>query len=196
MMRFIVGNIREYDIAQCNINIMYKKLQCITKEKYDELANGSKQSRVVTVGLMIKTDPALYTNLKAAVDGVMNLFIESNKIDETCILERCHDAIWINNIYPSILTIDGIELKDKRQATALLEIDRFKFYFNSITGEFFTRFVGDNFSETLKSHILKYMTLKCANQYKRLYTEYHKDRINNQADVNYMKYSDELMGLI
>lgn len=195
MMRYVVGNIREYDIAQCNINIM-RKLGIISPEKFTELSTGPKQNRVVVVGKMIRDNPQLYKDLTAEVNKTMDLFISENKIDETCILERAYDAIWINNIFPKSLIIDGIELKDKRQATALLEIDKFRFYYNSVTGEFYTRFVGVNFSEKLLNDIKKYIILKGANDYKKLYVEYHKDRIDNQSDSKYISISNELMGLV
>ena len=138
---FIKSRIREYDIEECNISIL-RKHKIISDSEFLVLQK-SKERRLIFVGNLIKEDPNIYKIISAETDKAIKAFIELNNINLASISEICFDALWIMG--GKLITtrkINGLNIRCKREYTSLLEIGKMKFYYNSLTGELETRYVG------------------------------------------------------
>lgn len=142
----LVESVIEFDIAQCNINVMYQN-DLISKAKYEELTSKEKYERLVAVGLIMTTDDYIRENLKVLIKGYVDDFIRSNNIDPLNIIEIANDAVWVTSVYPHKTRFgEYINFIAKRKATVMMTIGKYCFYYNSLTDEFFTRFLGQESS--------------------------------------------------
>lgn len=145
----LVESLIEFDIAQCNINVMYEK-GLISERKYDELKELPKYERVVSIGLLMQKETFIRDNLKIFIKEYVSAFLKENNIDPVNVIEIASDAVWLSSVYPHKTKFgERINFVAKRKATCMMQIDKYCFYYNSLTGELFTRYLGSDSNEEL-----------------------------------------------
>lgn len=135
--------IRELDIKQTNISmLLYYKL--IDEDTYIGLAKMDKNKRNITVGLMRRDNPKLSEAIKKGTEMSHIWLRETNNILTEDIMDINHDAIWIIGNkpikqlkYPN----SKIEYVVKGDFSSILVINKYKFFYNSITGEIVEKYV-------------------------------------------------------
>ena len=126
-IKFIINQyIREYDISKANINsLLYTNR--ISKKDYDLLCSLDKTDREITVGMMIKKDPSIYTSINTGVtEGKRRLFL-ANNLEDINIVAIKNDAVFVvhkdlsntdfppfkfavKNIYTSYIQLADLEI--------------------------------------------------------------------------------------
>ena len=129
-MRYISGNIIEYDIKQANINILYK-YGIIDESHYDYLRNLPKMNREIIVGNMIKSDKEIYKAIQKGIkESKLNLF-DANSINEYEVIRIANDAVYVNRIGGLKYTkFDNIEFVAKSQSNCFLKLNNLLFFIN------------------------------------------------------------------
>lgn len=129
-MRYISGNIIEYDIKQANINILYK-YGTIDLEKYNYLANLPKMNREIIVGNMISSDKEIYKTIQKGIkEAKLNLF-DANNIKEYEVIRIANDAVYVNRINGLKITqFDNIQFVPKSVSTCYLNLKNILFFIN------------------------------------------------------------------
>lgn len=94
--RYISGRILEYDIKAANISCL-RQGNFITEEDYQYLSHLPKQQREIEIGLRIKQDPKVYTNIQKGIKWAKKQLVEANNIDSESIIRIANDAIYINS---------------------------------------------------------------------------------------------------
>ncbi|MGL6132370.1 MAG: hypothetical protein ACRCZ9_12230 [Fusobacteriaceae bacterium] len=184
-------SIVEFDIAQCNINVMLDK-GLISIERYNYLKDIDKKKRVVEIGLLMRDDKNIRENLKIYISEYVKNFISSNNISDMHILEVANDALWVVGFYPHKLRFgEHVKFVPKRKATIMMRIGKIGFYYNSITDDIFTRGIGQDVNEeqiTFIKTIKNILKLLESNEDKKLYDYIHsciksyKSNILNTTD--------------
>lgn len=95
--RLISGRIVEYDIKAANISCL-KQTGYISEEDYNYLSSLPKKEREIEIGLRIKQDPKVYTNIQKGIKWAKEQLIVSNNIQEDQIVRVANDAIYINTL--------------------------------------------------------------------------------------------------
>lgn len=185
--------ITEYDLRKANINILYSG-NLISKEKYEELKNSDKKTRVVTIGIMFRDNKELHKEFTKRLKRYVNTFIQDNRLQNN-VYEIVKDAIWVYGRYPKKRKYNEyIEFIKKREATSVLPIGmrNIVFYYNSLKNEFFQRGLGDvSLKEfPILEKIKIFMALKESSQYKTLYKRLHRYQLSylrKELDKNHRK---------
>lgn len=174
---YLVDYISEYDIQRGNISIMLDS-GYISKERYDELCNMDKNSRVTIVGKMMIEDKELYPLIENGFQKYVDLFIVNNKLDRVVnVLEINHDAVWVAGRLPKKTTFGNIKFIQKRVFTSLygMQIRRATFYFYLNTDKDIIETRGFNTdSFKLMDRIKDILVDKELNDEKAVYHKLHK----------------------
>lgn len=171
----IKKDIHEYDIKQCDANVMYE-FGLIDESKYLELINMEKKKRVITVGIMrrdSRLDVAYHTAIKTCVE----LFKERNELRDEDVYEIAKDAVWVHRHVLHTHFKNRIEFVLKNTATVMYIFNNIKFYYNEDDGSFFTRGLGgkeNKICDIVKQSMIYY----CGGDKKRLYTFIHDSKMN------------------
>ena len=120
--------ITEYDIAKCNINILYTK-DIIDKETYDYLFNSERMLRQTYVGKLQKDDQKVARVLKDGIIEAKKMFFEANGIEDKDILSIKNDAVFIINKKPKITKFGLIEFKTKGLYTSFFKFRSMEIYY-------------------------------------------------------------------
>lgn len=104
--RYISGRIIEYDLRSANINAL-KHNNFITDEDYIFLKNLPKQQREIEIGLRIKQNPKIYTEIQKGIKYAKKQLVTNNDIDSESIIRVANDAIYINSSKDLIYTKFG-----------------------------------------------------------------------------------------
>lgn len=94
--RYVSGRIIEYDLISANINAL-KHSNFITDDDYKYLKSLPKQQREVEIGLRIKQNPKVYTELQKGIKYAKKQLVISNNIDPESIIRVANDAVYINS---------------------------------------------------------------------------------------------------
>lgn len=94
--RYISGMITEYDIRAANISVLRER-NLISDQEYYYLSNLPKQSREVEIGLKIKNDPKIYTEIQTGIKQAKVELLRANNIDIDKIVRIANDAVYINS---------------------------------------------------------------------------------------------------
>ena len=94
--RYISGRIIEYDIKAANISSL-RQGGFITEEDYQYLAHLPKQQREIEIGLRIKQDPKVYTNIQKGIKWAKEQLVLANNLSEDQIIRVANDAVYINS---------------------------------------------------------------------------------------------------
>ena len=92
--RYISGRIVEYDIKSANIT-MLKVSNVISEETYQYLQSLPKISREIEIGLLIRSNPAIFKAISSGIEKYKLKFAEANNIDENRIVRVANDAIYL-----------------------------------------------------------------------------------------------------
>lgn len=144
---FLKIPIREYDIRKCNISALYS-VGIINKDTYEKLSNTTKDNRLYTIGMMSKDNPDIFPTIDRVIDETHKEFIKDNNITDDMIYERNHDAIWIlggKSIVHTTYSNGIIQVVCKQRYTSILEVDKMRFYYNTVTGKLHKRYVPEDF---------------------------------------------------
>lgn len=170
----IKRDIHEYDIKQCDANVMYE-FGLIDESKYLELINMDKKKRVITVGIM-RRDSKLDTDYHNAIKTCVELFKEKNELREEDVYEIAKDAVWVHRHVIHTKFKNRIEFVLKNTASVMYVFKNIKFYYNEDDGTFFTRGLGgkeNQICEVVKNALIYY----CSRDRKRLYIYLHNVKI-------------------
>ena len=141
-LRYISGRIVEYDMKSANISVLLQK-GIIDFDLYDRLSRLDKQSREVEIGLMIKSNPSIYTELSKGIKEYKYKFVEANNIDSIQIARVANDAMYINTSVDLLHTKfdQYIEFRPKSISNVMINI-------NKVVS--FISFIGDQVSVDIK----------------------------------------------
>lgn len=170
----IKKDIHEYDIKQCDANVMYE-FGLIDEHKYIELINMDKKKRVITVGIM-RRDSKLDTDYHNAIKTCVELFKEKNELTEQDVYEIAKDAVWVHRHVLHTKFRNRIEFVLKNTATVMYVFNNIKFYYNEDDGSFFTRGLGgkeNRICDIVKQALVYY----CAGDKRRLYIYIHNNKL-------------------
>lgn len=124
--RYNSGRIVEYDLKAANISTLRNR-NIISEEEYKRLSNLPKLEREKTIGLMIKKDPSIYTEIqKGIIDAKLLLVRNNNLIIPRNIMRVANDAIYINTgiDLQNIKFNDYIEFRQKSQFNCMMIIEK------------------------------------------------------------------------
>ncbi|MBR6289217.1 MAG: hypothetical protein IKR19_07780 [Acholeplasmatales bacterium] len=124
-LRYISGRIVEYDMRSANISVLLQK-GIIDIDLYNKLSRLNKQSREVEIGLMIKSDPTIYTELSKGIKEYKHKFCEANNIDSLQIVRVANDAMYINTSIdlPYTFFDQYIEFRIKSISNVMININK------------------------------------------------------------------------
>lgn len=136
----LCGKIQEYDINSANISV-FMDAGVISQKEYNYYNTLPKLNRNIQIGLRMRDDRSLIKVRDEQLKKYTNLFVKENGIGEELVIEVASDAVWFYDHFKPIQNKfgDWVVFKKDRSATILLAVGRVKFYWNSLTGERFTR---------------------------------------------------------
>lgn len=123
--RYISGRIIEYDIKAANISCL-REGNFITENDYHYLKSLPKQQREIEIGLRIKQDPKVYTNIQKGIKWAKKELIKANNISSENIIRIANDAIYINSAVNLPITNFGnyIEFIPKSVSNIYLNLNK------------------------------------------------------------------------
>ena len=123
--RYISGRIIEYDIKSANISCL-RQGNFITEEDYQYLVRLPKQQREIEIGLRIKQDPKIYTNIQKGIKWAKKQLIECNNVDPESIIRIANDAVYINSTIdlPNIKFGEYIQFVPKSVSNIFLNLNK------------------------------------------------------------------------
>lgn len=87
--------ITEYDISKANINVL-RDADIISEDQYQYLYNCTSQERYETIGKLQGRNTKVTEVLKAGIMNAKKVFMESNGIDDSRIIDIRNDALIIS----------------------------------------------------------------------------------------------------
>ena len=192
--------IREYDISQCNINMLL--LSGVINEKdYEYYKSISKIEREIIIGKMIKNDSSIYKHIKEGILKYRNILISSNNISTNDILSIKSDAIFIiDKILDNTIFDEYIEFKNKKSYTSFMSVSRLELYYNSADDLLDVKGISDSNFLKHENYFLEFLKtvfyLMENNEFKEslniISSLYHK-YINKDPslDLNYYRSFDD-----
>ena len=132
----------EYDIRKCNISVL-RTLNIIDDDTYKRLYDAPRMERQVFVGKMMRDRDGLSQEYRDFVKRCVLRFKNINNIDNKDIIEVVHDAVWISSELLNTKLSKYIEFVCKRKSTCTWNIGKIVFYYDSLSGNFFQRGLGD-----------------------------------------------------
>lgn len=92
---YVVNNfIYEYDLSKANISVLFTE-GVIDEKTYRDLYQADRNRRQITVGLMIRKDPALYKVISDGVIKAKKRLFEANEIMDHEVLSIKNDAVFV-----------------------------------------------------------------------------------------------------
>ena len=119
---------------------------------------GGKDERAKFVAAFEKLEANTSKGYHLFVEKSLEKFKKLNNIKKENIIEIAFDAIWIDKEVYNLQVTENIRFTCKRKASAILEIGKVKFYFNSTDNTFFQRGLGKKESPWFEI-IKEYMSL-------------------------------------
>ena len=175
----------EYDIRKCNISVL-RTLNIIDDDTYKRLY-APRMERQVFVGKMMRDTKGLSREYRDFVKRCVLRFKSINNLDDKDIIEVVHDAVWVSSELLNTKLSKYIEFVCKRKSTCTWNIEKIVFYYDSLTGNFFQRGLGDTDSIWFEV-IKKAMRMAEFSQQKEVYKYIHsfkKDYILKNLDDRY-----------
>lgn len=176
----------EYDIRKCNISVL-RTLNIIDDDTYKRLYDAPRMERQVFVGKMMRDRQGLSQEYRDFVKRCVLRFKSINNLQDKDIIEVVHDALWVSLELLNTKLSKYIEFVCKRKSTCTWNIGKIVFYYDSLTGDFFQRGLGDTDSIWFEV-IKKAMRLAEFSQQKEVYKYLHsikKDYILKNLDDRY-----------
>lgn len=142
----IIGtNIREYDIKQANINILFSE-GAISKDRYEYLKNIPKIQREITIGIARKKDPNLTKIIKQGILKARLKLGSVNDIKDSEILSIKNDAVFIidRDIPEEKRRFGNIFFDLKNHYTSFYKIYNMEFYYDRVNDKLDVKGMGDS----------------------------------------------------
>lgn len=131
---FINTYIREYDLSKANINtLLYQKR--ITKKQYDQLYNMDKQNREVLIGLMIRDDYSIYTDIRDGIIEAKRKLFYSNKLEDYDIVAIKNDAVFILSKPLEFTMFQPFDFRIKNEYTMYMQLAELEVYYSDSIDE-------------------------------------------------------------
>lgn len=121
------GTVIEYDIQAAGYNILIEN-NALTEQQIQDLGNMTKNSRNISIGLMIRDDHHLQEILSQGYANARKSFIEGNHLEEADIICIKKDAIFTTRRC-SVLQFGGIKFRPKTKWRSYLMLGRIEFLF-------------------------------------------------------------------
>ena len=122
--------IREYDIAQANINILFSK-GVINDYLYNQLSNSDRMIRQVYIGKMIRDNPEIQNILsEGVIEAKQKLFLE-NEIPDNRILSIKNDAVFIIGMIPKHTEFGNVRFVHKNTYTSFMKLYSMEVYYGA-----------------------------------------------------------------
>lgn len=128
-LKFVFSRyIREYDIKKANISILYK-YGVLSREKYIELYNSTREKRQIEIGLMERANPEIYEILANGIIKAKKLLFLSNNINESSVLSIKNDAVFIIGEPLKYTEFGGIEFVNKNTYSTFVDLNKIEVYY-------------------------------------------------------------------
>lgn len=192
--------IYEYDISKANINILYHE-KAISIEEYSRLRMMSRQSRQVSIGLMIKENPKINEVLANGIIEAKRKFFEANNIQDNEILSIKNDAVFVTGRQMQHTKFENIEFLLKNYYSLYMKIFNLEIYYRSdqVTGwdMIDVKGINDSKLELHRNGMLVLLSevfeqLDCGNLEDALsiFTEYYNAYIQRQLPIEFYRTFD------
>ena len=151
-IKYLVNTyIREYVLSKANINALLYTNR-ISKEEYDKFLSMDKKDREVSIGLMIKNDRSIYSDIqKGIIEAKRKLFL-SNSIEDFEVVSIKNDAVFTHGRKLQFTEFPPFNFVIKNEYTIYLQLQELEVYYRDTidpyTGEILTNLdvkgIGDN----------------------------------------------------
>lgn len=197
-IKFIKNSIiKEYDMKNAGLNILYNKEFINTKE-YNKLLKMDKLKRNVIIGKFLRDNPDINKELMEGFIEARKLFFEKNDIDDSEILSIKKDAIFLINNTPAITKLnDNYVFRKKNEYNCYLNIRNKEFYYSEIDKELNIKGFSKEIIESQKDYIFKFIeecmnlvTLERKDDLFIKLLEFKNDFIEKELDINYYRDID------
>ena len=126
---FINTYIREYDLSKANINaLLYEKK--IPKKTYEKLDSMDKQTREITVGMMIRNDSSVYQAISEGITEARRKLIVSNGLEDYDIVAIKNDAVFVLSRLLPQTVFPPFEFKVKNTYTIYMQLAELEIYYS------------------------------------------------------------------
>ena len=136
----LIDSVIEYDIKSAGLSVLYEK-KAISKKTFKKIYNMDKDTRVYNTGMLLRNNKGFYEILKNGIKEFVELFIKTNKVKKSNVLEIANDAVWLARQRAVHLKFgNNILFVEKRKYTSIWKIKKNLYvYYNSLTGELLSR---------------------------------------------------------
>lgn len=199
--KFIISNyIREYDIRQANISILFEK-GYITLKDYEKYRCMDKMQREISIGYLLK-HKSISDALSMGLKEYRNKFLNDNDIEEYNVLSIKNDAIYLVNIMPLKTRFDRvIEFLNKNIYTSFYRINNLELYYKSPTIDsdeiLHVKGISDEALKFHKNYFYDFLceVFYCAeneniSEVINLIQNFYKQYINLELDIGYYRNFD------
>lgn len=122
--------IYEYDITKANINILLRK-NVISVEEYMHLKMMSRQSRQISIGMMMRENPSIVNILAGGIIEAKKMFFEANNIMDNEVLSIKNDAVFVLGRQLQYTKFENIEFVLKNSYSIYMKIFDLEIYYKS-----------------------------------------------------------------
>lgn len=189
---YVIGDLTEYDMVKSNISVAYE-LDAITKAEYDNYLAMPSKDRKIKMGLWYRDNPIMKDKVISGQHAFVDRLINDNDISAKHIIFRVFDAIWVYDVFPTILEFGDkkiVKFVKKTKATSMLFNGKYnaKFFYNSYTDELIVkglRVIADG--TTMFSYLKKMFALAESNKHKELYLFFHQNKLTYKNEGVFYK---------
>lgn len=196
-LRYISGRIVEYDMKSANISVLLQR-GVIDFSTYDRLSRLDKRSREVEIGLMIKYQPDIYTEISKGIKEYKYKFIEANNVDSIQIARVANDAIYINTSVDLLYTHfdQYIDFRPKSVSNVMVNINKVLAFVSFINDQISIDIKGispemctlhSDYMITVIATVVYYIERSNVEDALSYISNIIDDYINHRLDVNYYR---------
>ena len=122
--------ITEYDISKANINVL-RDAGVLSEDQYQYLYNCPTQERYETIGKLQGRDTKVTEVLKAGIMNAKKVFMESNNIDDSRIIDIRNDALIVAGPQATVLDItERVKFRIEAVYSSLYRINSIDLYYD------------------------------------------------------------------
>lgn len=188
----------EYDISKADISVL-RDANILSEEEYQYFLVAPKKERNIAIGKLRGRCPEVTTILKNGIENARKIFIESNNIQNSNILEIRNDAIIIIGREAEHLKItDRVSFRPVGNYTSFYKINEVEyFYFYDIVSKtelLDIKGLGDEAIALHKNYMLDFLLelfytsqIEGPKQAITLLSYFHTNYINKDLDIGYYR---------
>lgn len=188
-VQFCISKIIEYDIEKAGPSILYD-LNVLSESNYEKIIN--HYDRKVYFGKLLKMKPELNEVLNKGFIKYINLFMQSNDIEQSNVLSIKKDSIFLINKKANKLNFNKVNYRIKNVFTSYYHINGYEFYYNSLKNHLDIKGISDIniekckiFIEYLKT-IFKTAELNKETAIKRI-LNIRNDYLDKELDIEFYR---------